>query len=154
MMLVLELLGLLGMPLVTYFAVSQQWRGRILLPVVFILLGVLLYVGDDMHGWRMVWYGADWLLVLLILQVLHSPAFASHYEAKLWDRMPRFEASLQGMGQDLHGWLHDPRLSHPGLSLKLDLNGDLLVAAKLNGQGGGDVTPRWRRARTAYWSRW
>lgn len=136
MMLVLEVLGLLGMPLITFFAVSQQWRGRVLLPVLFILLGVLLYVGGDMHGWRMIWYGADWIVVLLILQVLHTPAFASHYEAKLWDRIPRVDADLQGMRQDLHGWLHDPRLSYPGLSLKLDLNGDLLVAAKMNGQWG------------------
>ncbi|MCF3134428.1 hypothetical protein [Streptomyces olivochromogenes] len=135
-MLVLELLGLLGMPVVSYFAVTQQWRGRVLLPVLFVLLGVLLYAGGDMHGWRLVWYVADWLLVLSILQAAHSPALAPYYEAKLWDRIPRVEADPNGIGQDLLGWLRDPRLSHPGMTLKLDLSGDLLVAVKLNGRWG------------------
>ncbi|WP_405803590.1 hypothetical protein OG729_00835 [Streptomyces sp. NBC_00210] len=135
-MLVLELLGLLGMPVVTYFAVAQQWRGRVLLPSVFVLLGVLLYAGGDMHGWRMEWYLVDWLLVLSIQRALHSPTLAPYYEAKLWDRIPRVEADRKQIAQHLHGWLNDPRLTHPGMTLKLDLSGDLLVAVKLNGRWG------------------
>ncbi|MEU6064931.1 MULTISPECIES: hypothetical protein [Streptomyces] len=135
-MLVLELLGLIGMPVVTYFAVTQAWRGRVLVPVLFVLFGVLLYAVGDMHGWRLVWYVADWLLVLSIVQAAHSPALAPYYEAKLWNRIPRVEADPNGIGQDLLGWLLDPRLSHPGMTLKLDLSGDLLVAVKLNGRWG------------------
>lgn len=94
----------------------------------------MLYAGGDMHGGRMVWYLVDWLLVLSILQAAHSPALAPYYEAKLWDRIPRVEADRNRIGQDLYGWLNDPGLAYPGMTLKLDLSGDLLVAVKLNGR--------------------
>ncbi|MGW2725573.1 hypothetical protein [Streptomyces sp. NPDC001492] len=128
----LELLSLAVVPLATYYGMARQRRWRILVPALYALTGVLLYANDDMHGWRMAWYLADLVAMLLILRFLNSPERVDRLVEKIWALTPPVESDRTGVEQELHRLSDEPRLRW--MCLELDTGGDLLVTTNLNGK--------------------
>ena len=127
---VLELLGLIVVPLATYYGIVRGMRWRIFVPVMLALIGVLFFVDDDLPVWLVVWYNADLIAILVMQRVLHRPGPVDRRMEKIWATMPPVEAGKEKVERDLQTLSREPGLRW--ICLDLDEDGDLLVAAQAN----------------------
>jgi len=130
-LLVLELLGLIALPLVAYYGVTRERRW--MKPVVGLLLAglaVLLYLGDG-PVWVLLLFAVACFGLVAFLRVASSPAWAPHFENKQWARAESFDGEPHKLLPLLRNTLLHPRSRW--LSLELDVNGDLLIGAATGG---------------------
>jgi hypothetical protein len=135
--LVLELVGLIAVPLVAYYGVTRERRW--LKPVLGALLAGLAVslVAGDRPFWLLVLFAAACFGTVAFLRIASSPAWAPHFENKQWARAESFDGEPHKLLPLLRDTLLNPRSRW--LSLELDVNGDLLIGAAT-----GNETSRFR----------
>ncbi|WP_406404886.1 hypothetical protein OH805_37550 [Streptomyces sp. NBC_00879] len=127
---VLELLGLIVVPLAAHYGIVREMRWRIFVPVLLALIGVLFYVDGDLPVWGVVWYNADLVAILVMQRILHRPELVDRRMEKIWATMSPVEPGKEKVERDLQALSGEPGMCW--ICLELDDDGDLLVAAKVN----------------------